>query len=56
MSKKQPARKVTTTHINYEGRREASRVEEGKGCLELLALLPFTGMIYYIYQILSSQL
>lgn len=53
MPEQQPARKVTTTYINYEGRREAFTVEEGKGCLELLALLPF---IRIIYQILSSQL
>ena len=28
---------------------------EGKGCLEVLAPLPFMGVIYYVYQILSNQ-
>lgn len=27
---------------------------EERGCLELLVLLPFLGMVYYIYQIISS--
>ena len=30
--------------------------DEEKGCLEALVLLPFMGVIYYIYQIISSQL
>ena len=55
MSKQQPVRKVTTTYITYEDRREASSVEESKGCLEMLALLPFMGVIYYVYQIISNQ-
>ena len=28
--------------------------EDKKGCLELMVLLPFLGVIYYVYQILSG--
>lgn len=55
MSEQQPVRKVTTTYINYEGRRVSTqRLEESKGCLEALILLPFMGVVYYVYQILSG--
>lgn len=27
---------------------------EKKGCLEILALLPFMGVMYYVYQIISG--
>ena len=45
-------------YINYKGdtiKVDWGKVEESKGCLEMLALLPFMGVIYYVYQILSGQ-
>ena len=49
----QPARKVTTEYApDYTDRRIATRTEETKGCLEMLALLPFMGVMIYYVQIL----
>lgn len=56
MSDQQPVRKVTTEYVtDYTGGQVATHAEETKGCLEALALLPFMGVIYYVYQILQSQ-